>query len=198
MGGLTGNGTVVVNGVVSFPVITATYTVNADCTGTLNSVPAGLSQNFVVKDDGSQVFFIMTAHPAGVATISGEAVRISKRTRTNTHRPPRRMISGAALAFDAGGNRIRSGPQRGPAFSFRARRGARSRFFELGDSARLKSPLSWPSPKGLKRSRLAATSLHGSLRRELTSTVARFLRKRARLLAPPLFAKPGALRSSAR
>ena len=78
-GGFTGSGTVVVNGVVSTVAITATYTVNSDCTGTLTSVPAGLSQNFVVKDDGSTVFFIVTAHPAGVATISGEAVRLSKK-----------------------------------------------------------------------------------------------------------------------
>jgi hypothetical protein len=54
--GFTGSGTVVVNGVVSTVAITATYTVNSDCTGTLTSVPAGLSQNFVVKEDGSQVF----------------------------------------------------------------------------------------------------------------------------------------------
>ena len=55
-GSISGSGTVVVNGVVSFPVITATYTVNSDCTGTLTSVPAGLSQNFVIKDNGTQVF----------------------------------------------------------------------------------------------------------------------------------------------
>ena len=80
MGGITGNGTIVVNGVVTvIPLITATYTVNSDCTGTLTSVPAGLSQNFVIKDDGSTVFFIVTAHPAGAATISGEAVRLSKK-----------------------------------------------------------------------------------------------------------------------
>jgi len=80
VGGVTGSGTIVVNGVVTtIPLITATYTVNSDCTGTLNSVPAGLSQNFVVTEDGSQVFFIVTAHPAGVATISGEAVRLSKK-----------------------------------------------------------------------------------------------------------------------
>ena len=78
-GSITGSGTAVLDGVVSFPVITATYTVNSDCTGTLTSVPAGLSQNFVIKVDGSQVFFIVTAHPAGPATISGEAVRLSKK-----------------------------------------------------------------------------------------------------------------------
>ncbi len=80
MGGATGSGTFVVNGVVTdIPVITATYSINADCSGTLASVPAGLSQNFVIKRDGSQVFFIVTAHPAGAATMSGEAVRLSNR-----------------------------------------------------------------------------------------------------------------------
>ena len=80
MGGITGNGTIVVNGVVTvIPLITATYTIDADCNGTLTSVPAGLSQNFVIKEDGSQVFFIVTANPAGAATISGEAVRLSKK-----------------------------------------------------------------------------------------------------------------------
>ena len=77
-GNITGSGTASLNGVISFPIITATYTLNSDCTGTLTSVPAGLSQNFVLKDNGSQVFFIVTAHPAGAATISGEARRISK------------------------------------------------------------------------------------------------------------------------
>jgi hypothetical protein len=79
IGSANGSGTSVLNGVVSFPVITATYTVNSDCTGTLTSVPAGLDQNFVVKNDGSQVFFVLTAHPAGVATVSGEAIRLSDR-----------------------------------------------------------------------------------------------------------------------
>ena len=78
VGGITGSGTAVANGVVSFPVITATYTVNTDCSGTLTSVPAGLSQNFVIKENGNNVFFIVTAHPAGVATISGEARRIAR------------------------------------------------------------------------------------------------------------------------
>ena len=73
-----------------------------------------------------------------------------------SNRPP------PALAFDAGRNRIRSGPQRGPAFSFRVRRGARYLDFELGDATRLKSPTSRPSLEELKRSLLAATSLRGS------------------------------------
>ncbi len=78
-GTATGSGTSVLNGVVSFPVIAAKYIVNSDCTGTLASVPAGLSQDLVVKNDGSQVFFIVTAHPAGLATISGEAIRLGER-----------------------------------------------------------------------------------------------------------------------
>jgi hypothetical protein len=78
-GSLTGSGTAVVNGVVSFPVVNGTYTINSDCTGTVVSVVPGLSQNIVVKEDGSQVFIITTAHPAGVGTISGEAVRLSKK-----------------------------------------------------------------------------------------------------------------------
>lgn len=79
IGGATGSGTVVVSGVpTDIPLITATYSINADCTGTLNSVPPGLSQNFVIKRDGSQVFFIVTAHPSGAATMSGEAVKLSR------------------------------------------------------------------------------------------------------------------------
>ena len=78
-GSLTGSGTTVVNGVVSFPIINGTYTINSDCTGTVTSVPAGLSQNIAIKQKGDQVFIIVTAHPAGVATISGEAVRVSKK-----------------------------------------------------------------------------------------------------------------------
>ena len=79
-GRATGSGTVVVNGVpTDIPLITARYTINPNCTGTLSSVPAGLLQNFVIKDDGSQVFFIVTAHPAGAITMSGEAVRLSEK-----------------------------------------------------------------------------------------------------------------------
>ena len=77
---LTGSGTAVLNGVVSFPVINATYTINSDCTGTVTSVPAGLSQNIVITEKGDQVFFIVRAHPAGTATISGEVVRVSKKS----------------------------------------------------------------------------------------------------------------------
>jgi hypothetical protein len=76
-GNVTGSGTAVVNGVVSFPTFTATYTVNSDCTGSLTSVtPPGLTQNFVIERDGSEVLFIVTAHPAGPATISGNAINL--------------------------------------------------------------------------------------------------------------------------
>jgi hypothetical protein len=76
-GNLTGSGTSVVNGVVSFPSFTATYIVNSDCTGSLTSVsPPGLTQNLVIERDGSEVFFIVTAHPAGPATISGNALNL--------------------------------------------------------------------------------------------------------------------------
>jgi len=77
-GSASGSGTTVLNGVVSFPVITATYTVNSDCTGTIDSVPAGLSQNFTIKENGKQVFFVTIAHPAGPATVSGEAVKLNR------------------------------------------------------------------------------------------------------------------------
>lgn len=78
-GNLTGSGTAVVNGVVSFPSFTATYTVNSDCTGTLTSVsPPGLTQNLVIEAGGSEVFFIVTAHPAGPATISGNALNLER------------------------------------------------------------------------------------------------------------------------
>src|SRR5437762_11502631 len=49
---ITGTGTAVLDGVVSYPVITATYSVNSDCTGSLTSVPPGLSQDFVIRDNG--------------------------------------------------------------------------------------------------------------------------------------------------
>ena len=78
VGGITGTGTAVANGVVTSVVITATYTVDSDCNGTLSSVPPGLSQNFVIKENGNQVFFIVTAHPAGPATLAGEARKISQ------------------------------------------------------------------------------------------------------------------------
>jgi len=73
-------GVVVALGAEAFSPTGISCTVDSDCNGTLSSVPAGLSQNFVVKENGCQVFFIVTAHPAGTATLSGEAVRISKST----------------------------------------------------------------------------------------------------------------------
>jgi hypothetical protein len=54
MGGISGSGTVVVNGVASSVVIAATYNINSDCTGTLTSVPAGLSEDFVIRENGTR------------------------------------------------------------------------------------------------------------------------------------------------
>ena len=54
VGSLTGSGTAVANGVVSFPVIDATYTINPDCTGTVTST-SGLTQNIIIRKDGGQV-----------------------------------------------------------------------------------------------------------------------------------------------
>lgn len=74
-GHFTGSGTTVVNGVVTSSVFTATYTVNADCTGTFSS-STGVQQNLVTTRDGNFVQFIVTSHPAGAATISGDATRL--------------------------------------------------------------------------------------------------------------------------
>jgi hypothetical protein len=74
-GHFTGSGTTVVNGVVTSSVFTATYTVNNDCTGTFTS-SSGVMQNLVTTHEGDFVQFIVTFHPAGAATISGDATRI--------------------------------------------------------------------------------------------------------------------------
>jgi len=74
-GNITGSGTLVVNGGVSYPTFTATYTVNADCTGTFTA-SSGVQQNLVITLDGSEVQFIVTFHPAGAATISGHAINL--------------------------------------------------------------------------------------------------------------------------
>ena len=79
MGGATGSGTVVVNGVPTvIPLITATYSINADCTGHWPRCRRAYPRT-CHKHNGSQVFLIVTAHPAGAATMSGEAVRLSKK-----------------------------------------------------------------------------------------------------------------------
>jgi hypothetical protein len=74
-GRFVGSGTVVVDGVVTTTSFTATYTVNPDCTGTFTS-SSGVTENLITKVDGSFVQFIVTSHPAGAATISGDATRL--------------------------------------------------------------------------------------------------------------------------
>jgi hypothetical protein len=76
-GNITGAGTVVLDGSVVPVTFTATYTLDPDCRGVLSSA-TGIVQNFVIKEDGSEVMFIVIAHPAGPANISGEAMRLGK------------------------------------------------------------------------------------------------------------------------
>jgi hypothetical protein len=76
-GNITGAGTVVLNGNVIPVTFAATYTVDPDCRGVFSS-STGIVQHFVIKEDGSEVKFIMIAHPAGPANISGEAMRLRK------------------------------------------------------------------------------------------------------------------------
>lgn len=60
-GGVTGTSTQSVNGAISRPTFTATYTVNADCTGTTNiTFDFGLTTplDFIIVDDGKSVYII--------------------------------------------------------------------------------------------------------------------------------------------
>ena len=73
-GTFSGTGTNSVGGVVTTGItITATYTINSDCSGSA-VLSTGVTQNFNIKEDGSEVTFISTN--AG-ATITGEAKRLS-------------------------------------------------------------------------------------------------------------------------
>ncbi len=71
-GTFTGNGTVSMNGVISTVSFTATYTVNSDCSGSA-SLSTGVTQNFNIKSDGSEVMFIATTPGA---TITGDAKQV--------------------------------------------------------------------------------------------------------------------------
>ena len=70
-GGGVSSGTSSVAGTISRSKSTATYTVNADCTGSKNF--EGTTFDFVVTADGREIFFIVTN--AGTV-ISGRAVRL--------------------------------------------------------------------------------------------------------------------------
>lgn len=70
-GGGVSSGTQSAGGTISRSKRTATYTVNADCTGSKNF--EGTTFDFVVTADGREIFFIVTN--AGVV-LSGRAVRL--------------------------------------------------------------------------------------------------------------------------
>jgi hypothetical protein len=74
-GTFTGTGTVSYDGSVSTVTFTATYTVNSDCSGTA-SLSTGVTQNLVIKADGSEVLFIGTNSPD--AEVLGDAKRLNK------------------------------------------------------------------------------------------------------------------------
>ncbi|HEV3277243.1 MAG TPA: hypothetical protein VG860_10545 [Terriglobia bacterium] len=72
-GTFTGTGTVSYNGSVSTVTFTATYTINANCTGSA-SLSTGVTQNLVIKADGSEVMFIGTN--SSEAQVTGDAKRL--------------------------------------------------------------------------------------------------------------------------
>ena len=77
LGNLTGTGTINVNGTVSSGVpLSATYSINADCTGSA-TFSSGTTQNLIIKLNGAQVYIIRTG-PATTATVeTGIAYRLS-------------------------------------------------------------------------------------------------------------------------
>ena len=72
-GTFSGTGTASENGVISTVEFTATYSINSDCTGSA-TLSTGVTQNFNIKQDGSDVNFISTNSGA---TITGEAKRLN-------------------------------------------------------------------------------------------------------------------------
>jgi len=75
-GNFSGNGTVSYNGSVSAVTFTATYTINSDCSGSA-SLSTGVTQNLVIKADGSEVMFIGTNSPE--AQVTGDAKQLSEK-----------------------------------------------------------------------------------------------------------------------
>ncbi|HEV2177975.1 MAG TPA: hypothetical protein VGW33_12375 [Terriglobia bacterium] len=69
----SGTGTLSFNGSVSTFTFTGTYTINADCSGSA-SLSNGVTQNLVIKADGSEVMFIGTNDPN--AQVTGAAKRV--------------------------------------------------------------------------------------------------------------------------
>src|SRR5260370_684440 len=77
LGNLTGTGTVNVNGTVSSGVpLSATYSINADCTGSA-TFSNGITQDFIIKLNGSQVYIIGTGPATTGTVVTGTANRLS-------------------------------------------------------------------------------------------------------------------------
>jgi hypothetical protein len=71
-GTFTGTGTASMDGTISTVSFTATYTVNSDCSGSA-SLSTGVTQNFNIKSDGSEVMLIATTPGA---TVTGDAKQL--------------------------------------------------------------------------------------------------------------------------
>jgi hypothetical protein len=76
-GHITGSGTIVLDGAVIPSTFTATYVVNADCSGSFQS-DSGTMENIVVSRDGRLVQLIVTSLALGPATVAGTATRLEK------------------------------------------------------------------------------------------------------------------------
>ena len=74
-GTFSGTGTVSEDGVISTVSFTATYTINSDCTGSA-VLSTGVTQNFNIQPDGSEVDIISTNSGA---TITAVAKRLGSR-----------------------------------------------------------------------------------------------------------------------
>jgi len=70
----SGSGTLSFNGSISTFTFTGTYTINSDCSGSA-SLSTGVTQNLVIKADGSEVMFIGTNDPS--AQVTGNAKRLN-------------------------------------------------------------------------------------------------------------------------
>jgi len=80
-GNISGTGTDVVDGSVSTDLpLTATYTINSDCSGTITTA-SGVTNNLAIKQDGSEVQMIFTSVAADLspATITGLAKNVAWR-----------------------------------------------------------------------------------------------------------------------
>lgn len=73
-GTFSGTGTQAFNGSISTVTFTATYTINANCSGSA-VLSTGVTQNLNIKADGSEVEFIGTNDPTAVVT--GDAKRLA-------------------------------------------------------------------------------------------------------------------------